>query len=105
MEAQPRRVRVPHVQRDERAAFAGFLAIKDELRLTATDLMGLGHNHCRFIVSGDGEPTAYCGDVKEPGTSYCRDHYRLCYKPVSQGTSGERRVSYVPRIVREGARA
>jgi len=98
-------LRVYHLAQPSRAKLVGVIAVKDELRKTAVTLMELKHSHCRYLLDTDeGEDRLYCGDVALDGGSYCQDHHRLCYKPVSQATSGERRAAYIPRIVREGAR-
>lgn len=47
----------------------------------AVDLNGLTYNSCRFIVEeGDCETTKYCGK-KIDRSSYCKDHYAICYVP------------------------
>lgn len=45
-------------------------------------LVDLDRHHCRYIA---GDPRAggpiYCGDRREPGSSFCPAHHQLCYTP------------------------
>jgi len=40
----------------------------------AVDIMNLKHNSCRFPFHG----TLFCGKIKTPVSSYCKDHDELC---------------------------
>lgn len=47
---------------------------------------GLMHYSCRFIVKeGNHETTKYCGKNKDK-SSYCKEHYDLCYTPARFST-------------------
>jgi len=40
----------------------------------AVDIMNLKHNSCRFPFHG----TLFCGKIKTPVSSYCKEHDELC---------------------------
>jgi len=48
-------------------------------------LVDLQRHHCRYIP---GDPRAggpiYCGDRREPGSSFCPAHHLLCYMPAER---------------------
>jgi hypothetical protein len=49
--------------------------LNPSLRLSLTDLTS---TTCKFITSGDDQPTEYCGhSISE--RSYCAAHYQICY--------------------------
>ena len=43
-----------------------------------------GSQHCRFIVSDDGDPAMVCGNQKLNGSSYCEGHHAACYNGKPQ---------------------
>jgi len=45
------------------------------------DIFTVGHNQCRFPVSGEGYQTLFCGHVTPDGLSYCGWHCSIAYEP------------------------
>lgn len=41
-------------------------------------IFDLRSHHCRYMIS----PTHYCGEPKQPGSSYCPEHHQRCIVPV-----------------------
>lgn len=50
--------------------------IYDNDKSLAVSLLNLRHDQCRWPLD-----TTFCEEVREPGMSYCKTHYKLSFRP------------------------
>jgi hypothetical protein len=56
-------------------------------------ILGLRYGQCRYVTGTDIEGWAtFCCEPVSRG-SYCRTHYKMCYKPVPKAVKSVRRRS------------
>lgn len=84
--AAPKAVWPPPLTTDEKAALLAERKAKlaRERRARGIKFADLGARDCRYIINA-GRPADYlfCGDIREPGKPYCKEHSELCYRPDS----------------------
>lgn len=84
--AAPKAVWPPPLTADEKAALLAERKAKlaRERRARGIKFADLGARDCRYIINA-GRPADYlfCGDIREPGKPYCKEHSELCYRPDS----------------------
>jgi GcrA cell cycle regulator len=51
----------------------------------------LTKDHCRYIISLEGEPVLFCGANHIDGSTYCEGHHALCYDRVLPSIQFSRR--------------
>ncbi|GLR85338.1 GcrA family cell cycle regulator [Bradyrhizobium iriomotense] len=60
------------------------------IRPRLVSLLALKPGDCRYPYGGDkdGEPIAFCGHPRRPGSSYCTPHFHLTSGPDTARTTG-----------------
>jgi len=84
--AAPKAVWPPPLSAEEKAALIAErkAQVARERRARGIKFADLGARDCRYIINA-GRPADYlfCGDIREPGKPYCKEHAELCYRPDS----------------------
>ena len=61
------------------------LTIVEPVKTDHVKLMNLTSKSCRYVVSGNSvKEFMFCNIPKKDGSSYCPEHHKLCYIPMSK---------------------
>jgi GcrA cell cycle regulator len=82
---RPKAVWPPPLTEEQKAALIAErkAQMERERRPRGIKFAALGSRDCRYIINA-GRPADYlfCGDIREPGKPYCKEHADLCYRPT-----------------------